>query len=929
MAVEQSIGQLIICSAYREPEEHWEYDSVEQGFKRVPGRRRAAYLIASQGDDSSRGEGQLVPLDLVNLIRPRVKAWREAGYPGSTAVTRKLIEWWRAPDARDYPFFFCELDAIETLIWLVEAPDPEKVGVNIPSDGSLFRRLCTKLCTGGGKTIVMSMLIAWMVCNKATYPGDRRFSKDVLVMAPGLTVRDRLRVLELGGEGNYYMKFNVVPIPMRHLLRQGKVIVRNWQSMTWETEEQIAKKKTVDKRGALSDAAYVRSVIGDMSNHRNLLVINDEAHHAWRTNPEVKVNLKGEERREYIAEQQQATAWMGALDRIHRVCGINTCFDFSATPFSPSGNRTGADSLYGWIVSDFSLNDGIESGLVKTPRLSVGDDTYVDGDTGQSRLLRIYAQDGVRDSLNADDATEATPLPHLVVAAYSLLAADWKRTYDRWEENGSPVPPVMISVVNRTETSARVQYMFDHGTTPALPDELTDKRYTVRIDSKLIASLEDGSRAKSVQEEELREKVATVGQPGKPGEDVRHIVSVGMLSEGWDCHTVTSIMGLRAFTSQLLCEQVIGRGLRRVSYDVDPDTGLFRPEYVTVMGIPMQFLPHEGGDGDDGGPDEPRTMVNVVQDRGEYEISWPNVVRVNRRERTNVNLDPKLITPLLIDTDDLPSRMKLASVLQNHPDMGNYTLVDLKEECRTIREQTLVFRIATNLMGMMKEHAPASMTEVDFLPQAIRCIKEYIDSDSIAFNPPLADWGDEDLHKAFLILAANDIVQHVYDALTYEDASDWVPVIDDAQRVRSTKDMATWYTKRECHPTRHSHISQCVTDSGWEGSTAEFLDQSDLVQAWVKNDAHIGFTLEYRDQNGSPRTYIPDFLIRLTNGTMLILETKGRNSADVQRKRKALQDWVAAVNATNEYGHWEEDINWNPREVDAILRRHAQHTTTN
>lgn len=208
----KEIEQLIVCSAYAEPSQHWEFNPVTQEFNLEPGRRVAEYIMTGENDDASQGEGQRIELKLVNKIRPRVKEWRQNGYPGTTAVTRKLLDWWHASDVRENPFFFCELDAIETLIWLVEAPATTRVGIDIPTDGGLFQRVCTKLCTGGGKTIVMAMLIAWQLCNKATYPFDKRFSKNVLVVAPGLTVRDRLKVLELGdGDSSYYVKFNVVP----------------------------------------------------------------------------------------------------------------------------------------------------------------------------------------------------------------------------------------------------------------------------------------------------------------------------------------------------------------------------------------------------------------------------------------------------------------------------------------------------------------------------------------------------------------------------------------------------------------------------------------------------------------------------------------------------------------------------------------------
>lgn len=286
------IDKLIICSAYREPDCHWKYDFNGQSFVKEYGRRPAGYFVAGQGSNQYNDIGQFIELPLVNMIRPRVKAWREAGYPGVTGITKKLIDHWNDKSARQYQFFFCELDAIETIIWLTEAPDSQKVGIDIPSDGGAFQRICTKLCTGGGKTTVMAMLIAWMICNKVTYPQDKRFSKYVFVVAPGLTVKSRLQVLLTSGDENYYSQFNIVPIGLLDKLRQGKVRIVNWQMLEWETDEQIAKRKTVDKRGAKSDEAYTREVLADMAHCSNILVINDEAHHAWRKNPEIKLNLQ-------------------------------------------------------------------------------------------------------------------------------------------------------------------------------------------------------------------------------------------------------------------------------------------------------------------------------------------------------------------------------------------------------------------------------------------------------------------------------------------------------------------------------------------------------------------------------------------------------------------------------------------------------------
>lgn len=456
------IDHLIINSAYHEPTSHWKYDLSTKQFHKEPGRRPAGYIVAGQGRNAYNDLGVFKPLPLVNMIRPRVKAWREAGYPGVTGITRRLLAHWYDTKARTYPFFFCQLDAIETLIWLAEAPDADKVGVNIPGDGGDFRRICTKMCTGSGKTIVMAMLIAWQVCNKVAYPQGTRFSKHVLIVAPGLTVRSRLEVLTPGGDDNYFVKFAVVPSGMMALLRQGSLKIINWQSMAWQTDEEIAKKKSVDKRGALSDEAYTREVLGEMSRYHNILVINDEAHHAWRKNPEIKISLKGQDKKEYIANEEEATVWISGLDRINKTRNILCCYDFSATPFAPSGKKNDDEALFGWIVSDFGLNDGIESGLVKTPRIVVRDDglqVKVDNEY-RSKLYHIYADPTVKDDINRD-AEPTEPLPDLLTQAYELLGRDWLVTYRAWMEQGMPTPPVMITVANRTETAARIKNAFD------------------------------------------------------------------------------------------------------------------------------------------------------------------------------------------------------------------------------------------------------------------------------------------------------------------------------------------------------------------------------------------------------------------------------------------------------------------------------------
>ncbi|MDI6716691.1 MAG: DEAD/DEAH box helicase family protein, partial [Actinomycetota bacterium] len=386
----EAIDRLIINSPYEEPKHYWSYDHENRSFFLKEGRRPAGYVVASEKSKAFDDPGVFIEIPLVNKIRPRVKAWREAGYPGVTGITKRLLEHWNNPEERDFHrFFFCQLDAIETLIWLTEAPVAEKVGIEIPSDGGPFLRFCSKMATGSGKTIVMAMLIAWQVLNKVTYPKDTRFSKNVFVVAPGLTVKSRLQVLLPSLPGNYYDEFNIVPLGLIEKLRQGKIIIRNWHALNWETEEQIAKKKSVDKRGVKSDEAYVREVLEDMASAHNIIVINDEAHHAWRIPAESKI--KGVKKEDI----EEATKWIGGLDRIHSARGILACYDFSATPFAPSGKKSSEEALFGWIVSDFGLNDAIESGLVKTPRVVIRDDGKLTKDY-KSRLYHIYMDPEVK-----------------------------------------------------------------------------------------------------------------------------------------------------------------------------------------------------------------------------------------------------------------------------------------------------------------------------------------------------------------------------------------------------------------------------------------------------------------------------------------------------------------------------------------------------
>ena len=941
-----TIDQLIINSPYEEPREHWRYDRETRLFTREPERRKAGYVRASEKSRSFDDPGVFIELPLVNQIRPRIKAWRDADYPGASGITKRLLQHWRDPEQRDpnCRFFFCQLEAIETLMWLTEAPASERVGIEIPPDGGPFTRLCCKMATGSGKTILMAMLIAWQVLNKVTYAQDKRFSKNVFLVAPGLTVKNRLQVLMPGTPGNYYTEFQIVPPGLEDKLRQGqtcRVLIRNWHKLDWESEEQIRRKRSVDKRGPKSDEAYVRDVLGEMASAQNILVINDEAHHAWRVPPKSRVAGVPKD------ELNEATKWVGGLDRIHNARGILTCFDLTATPFAPTGRKSGEETLFGWIVSDFGLNDAIESGLVKTPRVVVRDDGKLDAKY-RPRFYHIYSNPDVKTDLNRKVEPQV-PLPGLVETGYYFLGKDWLETAKVWKKGKQPTPPVMITVGNTTYTAARVEYAFSHKRINI--DELCDSERILHIDSKALEQAEEedepvqlGLKATKVEQESeelsgddgsdgdqpkkklskkeqaelLRRQVDTVGRPGVPGEKIYNVISVGMLSEGWDAKTVTHIMGLRAFTSQLLCEQVVGRGLRRTSYDTN-GKGFFVPEYVNIFGVPFTFLPHEGG-GDEPPPPppSPKTRIEALPERKGYEIPWPNVVRIDHEYRPTLSLDVAMAKPLVLDAYETPTLAELAPIIEGKPDVTRISEINLRELGERFRTQKIVFTTASDIYEQMKGTWKGSREYL--LAQVIRLVEKYIESDKIRIEPPL--FNQDSLRRRIIItLHMSNVAEHLKQAIHFENTEALVPIFDTERPIRSTGDMLPWYTGKACEHTKHSHINLAVFDSRWEASEAFELDRSAYVGAWVKND-HLGFEITY-SYKGVIHKFRPDYLVRLANGETLVLEVKGQDNQEQQTKREFLAEWVRAVNGHGGFGTWACDVSRYPSDIHEILQRYC------
>lgn len=911
-----NIDKLIINSPFEAPKSYWSYNREKRKFSKLEGRRPAGYLVASKDSQVYDDPGEFRELDLVNKIRNRVEIWRNNNYPGITGITKRLLEYWKNPNIRENNrFFFCQLEAIETLIWWVEASPNEKQGIIIPSDGGLFERICCKMATGSGKTIVMGMLIAWQVLNKVTYPQDTRFSKNILIMSPGLTVKKRLEVLYPSSEKNIYAQFQIVPDNLLDKLRQAKIILHNWHVLM-QLEEP---KKSVVKKGPESDEAFTKRIMDEMAQSKNIIVINDEAHHAWRVNPNLEVKIDKD-------ELEEATKWIEGLDRIHSTRNILRCFDFSATPFVPSGKNVNEESLFGWIISDFSLNDAIESGLVKTPRIAVRDDSGKFDRQYRSRFYHIYKDDDVKPDLNRNAKPEE-PLPDLVKNAYVLLGQDWLATKYEWEKSNSPIPPVMITVCNRTETAARVFESFKQNAFNLEVLGETDKM--LHIDSKVLKQAESKESEKpkeSIDSEEseklstkdygekLRETVDTVGKIGKPGQHIQNIIAVQMLSEGWDATNVTHIMGLRAFTSQLLCEQVVGRGLRRTSYDINQE-GFFDPEYVNIFGVPFTFLPHEGGEGSPPPPTLAQTRIEPDPEKIQYEISWPNIDRIERIFPQKITLDINEAKPLQLKSNDYSLTVDMTGVISGKPVLETMSELDLIKLNAKIRIQWIIFQAAKQILPEIKQDWKGSQEAL--MMQIVKIVEDFISSNKI--NVLNVDENEEIKRKLIIAFNLTKIVKHIIGEIKISNTQERRLVLNKEKPLKSTGDMQPWSTRKPNDPTQKSHINFTVHDSRWEASATQELERNSQVEAWAKND-HLGFKILYI-YNGILHEYWPDYLIRLKNSVTLILEIKGEDSEQNRAKRDALKEWVEAINEDGKYGAWAWDVAFDPSEVNSIIKK--------
>jgi len=974
------IENPIINSPFDEPSRHFHFDEEGITDQIVEQRRISTYFVPIAQPKKKAKDKQLTLSDwtadrieenkTVNAIRERVKLWREGGYRQTTGVTRRLLEHWKQED-RYRRLFFCQIEALETLIYITEAShkfndqwitnDLKKNAAD--ANPELFRIAC-KMATGSGKTVVMAMIIAWQTLNKLANPQDARFSDTFLVVTPGITIRDRLRVLLPNDPQNYYDDLALIPNDLKRDLLKAKVLITNFHAFKLRERVKAGKltKQLLAEGGPSafveSEGEMVRRVCRELGNKKNIVVLNDEAHHCYRRRvggDEVK--LTGDDRKEAEKREEEARIWISGLEAIKRKMGVKLVYDLSATPFFLRGSGYPEANLFPWVVSDFSLIDAIESGIVKVPRVPVSDDSMT-GDMPTYRDLWLRIRDDLPKKGRKTDAVSGEPhLPVVLEGAIQSLYANYVKYFERWQQNEQAqtdglTPPVFIVVCNNTNVSKLVfdyiagwNKQLDDENSVAVPGKLslfsnveggqfTARPKTVLVDShqlesgeamsaefKAIASTEieefkadyriryPGRDAENLSDEDLlREVMNTVGKEGKLGEQIRCVVSVSMLTEGWDANTVTHILGIRAFSTQLLCEQVVGRALRRMSYSTEPHSvetpsgtlqiEAFPVEYAEVYGVPFSFIPSSGGPVDPK-PGRMPTHVRALPERqAQCEITFPRIDGYRYDlPADHVKFEFSDKSRLTLSTADMPTKVEV------DPIVGKSDIHEL-DELQQLRESQIDFHLAK---GVLERYFREDGNVQQWLfPDLLSIARQW--------RAECLELKDHTFPQLLLLIEnLSHATDRIYHAIVAADKGEkrLLPIAKPYDTLGTTC-WVRFDTVKSTYRTdpEKCHVSHVVGDTdNWEQKMAHTLEQMPEVLRYVKND-HLGFTIPY-SIDGQTKKYIPDFIAHLDDGNgsddplQLVIEVSGYPNKKKEAKTSAAQSlWIPAVNNAGTWGRW-------------------------
>jgi type III restriction enzyme len=981
------IENPILNSPFAEPARHFRF--TDQGItdEVVAGRRKSAYFVpiarprkrgSAQPElfGTEGAEDRLKETELVNNIRRRVALWREGGRLNVTPTTARLLAYWTEP-GREKKLFFCQIEALETAIFIAEVAkkygetwvETELAAANDTSNPGL-PRAAFKMATGAGKTVVMAMLIAWHTLNKRANPQDARFADTFLVVTPGITIRDRLRVLWPHDPENYYRQRDLVPAQDLQLLGQAKIVITNYH--TFQLREKSAGSRltkllsgqTATGANLESPAQMVNRVCRELRSKKQIIVLNDEAHHCYRRKPDAEdEKLDAEERAEAKQRDEEARIWITGLEAVKTKLGVKAIYDLSATPFFLRGSGWPEGTLFPWVVSDFSLIDAIEAGIVKVPRVPVADDSMTGAQpTYRDLWLRIREQLPKKGRKTAEAGGEPKP-PVALQGALLSLYGNYEKYYRLWEQNAAAqarglTPPVFIVVCNNTNVSKLVfdfiagwekqldeQMVVQAGQLPLFRNDdgrggWLQRPNTILVDShqlesgeamsadfKKIAAREidefkadyrarfPGRDTDNLADEDLlREVMNTVGKAGKLGEHVRCVVSVSMLTEGWDANTVTHVLGVRAFGTQLLCEQVVGRALRRMSYAAN-DHGHFDPEYAEVYGVPFSFIPCSGATVDPP-PGPLPTRVRALDNRLSCEITFPRLLGYRYDVGDDVlNATFGAESRLALSTADLPTKVQLDPIVG---ESSVHTLDDLKRR----RLNEVAFLLAKRTLEKYFR-ADDGNDKPWLFPQLLGIAKRWL-AECVTLK--------DDTFPQLLLLSefSHDAADHIYRGIvaSTDGTAALKPILQPYDTLGSTRHV-DFDTTRAVYATRADkcHISHIVADTdSWEQKMAEALEDMPEVVRYVKNH-NLGFTIPYV-LGGAEHQYSPDFLACVDDGhgagdlLNLLLEVTGEKRKDKAAKVATAQKlWVPAINNHGGFGRWAFiDIN-DPWDAKNVIRQ--------
>ncbi len=984
----------ILNSPYEYPRKHWETDADNQPTGRIVESRRPSSLRspipAPHGNVQNGSQLDLFTdtvdgvdyqnNQFINMVRAYVDEWRALPRDkwNVTPETARILGHWRHYDFPSYRPFFCQVEAVETLIWLTEvAPkDKRKYGhvleeiarSNAASDPDLFRIAC-KLATGAGKTTVMAMVIAWQTINAAHHGVSDKFTNGFLVCTPGITIRDRLQVLLPNDTESYYKNRQLVPVDYLPLLGQSRIVITNYHAFLPRSVLEVSagtRRMLVGPSGegpqtVESEGQMLRRVMPELLGLKSVLVINDEAHHCYRHRPEgaaAERALDADERAEAKENEEAARVWISGLEALRRLIPSTRVLDLSATPFFLRGSGYEEGTLFPWTVSDFSLMDALECGIVKLPRIPITDDM-----TNPASELPVYRDlwKNIRDKMpkkGRGKGGDMNPdsLPNILKTAIELLYKDYCRTFSDWEAARISQPPCFIFVCQNTAISKLVyDYVsgyvvkdaddteetidaicplfsnFDPDTKERLPMPRTLLIDSTQLESgealnaefRAVAAAEietykrelvnrtgDRAAAEKLSDADLlREVMNTVGKEGRLGGQIRCVVSVSMLTEGWDANTVTHILGVRAFGTQLLCEQVVGRALRRLNYNADAKTGLFEAEFADIFGIPFDFA----SKGSRTNPIPPPDIVRVRAvhpERDHLAIHFPRVLGYYLAQGApNQTLRARFdeTSALTVTKEDVgPTK----TILQGF--VGPASMLELGES--TLRVSTVVAQLTARFIERyFREEAYTMMDRQYLFGNVKRLFTEWISKgylrglgvqrpDFAVIFPNLREMACEKINDAI-----------VKDAVARDPGTSVTAQLDDFLPTGST-DPVNFVISRNAKILHETAPDKCpvnyaVCDSDWERMVCETLENHPATLAYARN-YNLGFQVPYV-MAGEHRHYEPDFIALVDDGhgagdpLHLVIEVKGFRHLDADIKKSTMKTfWIPSVNRLASYGRW-------------------------